>query len=144
MESDIQPHPPTMPGPCRPLRSLSLATASAILSLIWGAPIPAKPLPQQSLDDSIQRRSHFPFQANCAGNTRQIIACLWSRIDGQDIELRRRFKDEASLEQWRQGRRSGCQLVAERFKGGSAWPIYLMSCEAELNGKLLEALKREG
>jgi uncharacterized protein YecT (DUF1311 family) len=134
----------TMNGRCRPLPSISLAAVSAIFFLICVAPIRAKPLPQQSLDESIQRRKQFPFQANCAGSTREIVACLWSRIDAQDIELRRRFKDEASLEQWRQGRRSGCQLVASRVKGGSAWPIYLMSCEEELNRKLLEALKREG
>lgn len=144
MESDTPIHSQTMQGRCRPLPLRSLAASSVIFSLIWLAPMPAKPQPQQSLDESIQRRSQFPFRANCAGNTREIVACLWSRIDGQDIELRRRFRNEASLEQWRQGRRSGCQLVAERFKGGSSWPIYLMSCEEELNGKLLEALKREG
>jgi len=144
MNSDLPIHPQTMPGRCRPLPSLRLAVTPAILSLLWVAPMAAKPLPQQSLDESIQRRSQFPFQANCSGTTREIVACLWSRVDGQDIELRGRFGDEASLEQWRQGRRSGCQLVAERFKGGSAWPVQLMSCEVELNGKLLEALKREG
>jgi hypothetical protein len=144
MESDTPIQTQAMNGRFRPLPSIGLAAASAICLPIWVAPIRALPLPQQSLDESIRLRSQFPFPANCSGSTREIVACLWSRIDTQDLELRGRFRDETSLEQWRRGRRAGCQRVAERFKGGSAWPIYLMSCEEELNGKLLEALKREG
>lgn len=115
-------------------------SAGALLGLLvlGGAPV-------LGMEDSLQRSQEqiraFPFTPNCAGNTQEMVACLWQRRNQVDATLGEVLKDTERLEQWRATRRRVCELAAAKAQGGSVHPIVWLSCENSLNKALLRQLR---
>ncbi|MFM7236600.1 MAG: lysozyme inhibitor LprI family protein [Cyanobium sp.] len=116
-------------------------SAGALLGLLvtGGAPV-------LGMEDSLQRSQEqirsFPFTPNCAGNTQEMVACLWERRNQVDATLGEVLKDAERLEQWRTTRRGVCEIAAAKAKGGSVYPIVWLSCENTLNKALLRQLRK--
>lgn len=104
--------------------------ARVLAALVWALAgwLAAPPTPAQAADDSLQKskemRKQFPFQANCNGNTQEMVACLWERRNREDGVL-------------------GSLLgVAKKGEGGSIHPILWLRCENGMNRELLRLLKQ--
>jgi uncharacterized protein YecT (DUF1311 family) len=113
------------------------------------APGPLAPLaapPARAADDtlpqSVQQLRRFPFQPNCAGNTQEIVACLWQQRNRGDATLQRLLGSVELREQWRASRRRVCERVAAKAEGGSIQPIVWLSCENALNTTLIDQLRK--
>jgi uncharacterized protein YecT (DUF1311 family) len=85
---------------------------------------------------------HYPFAPNCAGNTREMVACLWQRRNQADNALATMLEGTERLEQWRASRRRVCEIAARKAEGGSVHPIVWLSCENALNKELLRQIRR--
>lgn len=94
----------------------------------------------ETLPQSIERRRAFPFQANCDGNTKEMLACLWQRRDQQDQRLASLLTNAEDLELWRGVRQRLCRRAAARGAGGSIAPLLGLECELELNATLLRQI----
>jgi len=123
----------------------------ALLGGLLGAPAPgacAQPAPEpqprrisleliETLPESIERRRSFPFQADCNGNTKEMLACLWQQRDRQDQRLLPLLGGTQELELWRGVRQRVCRRAAERGSGGSIAPLLGLECELALDRALL-------
>jgi uncharacterized protein YecT (DUF1311 family) len=116
-------------------------SAGAFLGLLvtGGAPVLGM---EDTLQQSQEQIRAFPFTPNCAGNTQEMVACLWQRRNQVDATLQEVLKDAERLEQWRDTRRRVCEIAAAKARGGSVHPIVWLSCENELNKTLLRQLKK--
>lgn len=99
--------------------------------------------PLQAAEGTLQRsqeqRRQFPFAANCQGNTKEMVACLWEQRNQGDRRLLR-LLGSAELEPWRASRHQVCGQAAAKAKGGSIHPIVWLSCENALNLELLRQI----
>lgn len=118
------------------------AVAMASLAVLAGANHAAAQAAEESLEDSQMLLQQFPFQPNCAGNTKEMVACLWQRRNRADTSLLRLLGTKDLLEQWRASRRQVCAHAAEKARGGSVHPIVWLSCENALNQELLRQIRR--
>jgi uncharacterized protein YecT (DUF1311 family) len=122
--------------------------ARVLAALVWALAgwLAAHPTPAQAADDSLQKskemRKQFPFQANCNGNTQEMVACLWERRNREDGVLGSLLGEAERLEQWRASRRKVCEVVAKKGEGGSIHPILWLRCENGMNRELLRLLKQ--
>jgi len=74
------PHPdPWLSRPGWQLHRQFLAVAMASLAVLAGANPAAMQAAEESLEDSQMLPQQFPFQPNRAGNTKEMVACLWQR-----------------------------------------------------------------
>lgn len=104
---------------------------------------PSPPQPQaDSLRQSQDLRRRFPFTPDCAGNTQEMVACLWERRNQEDAALESLLGGADRLEPWRASRLRVCEVAAEKAKGGSVHPIVWLSCENALNRELLRHIRR--
>lgn len=94
----------------------------------------------ETLPQSIDLRSRFPFAPNCNGNTKEMLACLWRQRDRQDQRLQSRLGGSSELELWRAVRQRVCRRAAERGAGGSIAPLLGLECELALNTTLLDQI----
>ncbi len=139
----------THPSP-QPLLPPSRTTGRHLRAgLVWalaGWMVAASLAPAWAADDTLQgsleMRRQFPFQANCDGNTQEMVACLWERRNREDRVLGSLLEEEGRLEQWRASRRKVCEVVAQKGLGGSIHPILWLDCENGLNRSLLRLLKQ--
>jgi hypothetical protein len=97
---------------------------------------------EDSLGQSREGLRRFPFRPDCAGNTREMVACLWERRNQGDASLAKLLGRPELLERWRASRRLVCRQAAEKAKGGSIHPIVWLSCENGLNKELLRQIRR--
>jgi hypothetical protein len=132
------PRPPLVWGWQPHLLGVVIA-ALATLSVAGGAPAKAA---DDTLQESQRQLRQFPFTPNCNGNTQEMVACLWQRRNQADQALQTVLGEAERLERWRSGRRQACEVVAEKAKGGSVYPIVWLSCENALNKELLRQLRR--
>lgn len=97
---------------------------------------------EANLRQSREQLRQFPFRPDCAGNTREIVACLWERRNQEDATLAGLLGSPEVLEQWRSSRLRVCRQAAEKAVGGSIHPIVWLSCENGLNRELLRQIRR--
>jgi hypothetical protein len=128
------------PGQRLPLLTL-LASLALAPPLVGVASSPARAV-EDSLEQSREQRRQFPFQPDCGGNTREMVACLWERRNQGDAALAKLLGRPEILEPWRSSRRQVCRQAAEKARGGSIHPIVWLSCENGLNQELLRQLRR--
>jgi hypothetical protein len=127
-------------GPRLPL--LALLISLVLAPALMGVASSAAHAGQDSLEQSREQRRQFPFQADCGGNTQEMVACLWERRNQGDGTLAKLLGRQEILEQWRASRRQVCRQAAEKARGGSIHPIVWLSCENGLNQELLRQLRR--
>lgn len=94
----------------------------------------------ETLPQSIELRRVFPFQPNCNGNTKEMLACLWQQRDRQDQRLQTLLGSATELELWRGVRQRLCRRAAERGAGGSIAPLLGLECELALTTTLLDQI----
>jgi len=141
----ITPFPtvPARPSPLRPA-ARTWVFGLACLVMATGAVIGSPPAgaAEDTLRDSREQLRQFPFQPDCAGNTQEMVACLWKRRNQGDATLEGLLGTPALLEQWRTSRRWVCRQAAQKAEGGSLHPIVWLSCENALNRELLRQIRR--
>lgn len=113
----------------------------ALVTLLGVGSFPARAA-EDSLPQSQKELGQFPFRPNCAGNTQEMVACLWQRRNQADRVLAGLLARSELLEQWRASRRRVCGRAALKAEGGSIHPIVWLSCENALNKELLRQLQR--
>ncbi|MEB3323928.1 MAG: hypothetical protein VKM17_01165 [Cyanobacteriota bacterium] len=123
---------------CRLLGGLAWTLAGFLVTI---SPAPARAA-ADTLQGSQEMRKQFPFQANCNGNTQEMVACLWERRNREDRVLGALLGEKERLEDWRASRRRVCEVAARKAEGGSTHPIVWLSCENALNRELLRLLKQ--
>ena len=131
----------TLARPRRPPLGRSLLVGLALLNLVGVGPSPTRAA-EDSLQQSRQELGQFPFQPNCGGNTREMVACLWQRRNEADSVLTGLLGSPELLEQWRASRRRVCGRASRKAEGGSFQPIVWLSCENALNQELLRQIQQ--
>jgi hypothetical protein len=113
-----------------------------VLAIGTGIAPPSAGAGEDSLRQSREQLSRFPFQPDCGGNTQEMVACLWQRRNQDDATLESLLGSPGRIEPWRSSRRQVCRQAARKAEGGSLHPIVWLSCENALNRELLRQIRR--